>query len=197
MKTDESRAKDHKTVGGIIVASAMVAFLAIGCGKSTEQASNTAEEGAIASARSSATSEPAGDISTAAVAAATVPGTAEGSTSAESQIQYQSDTLPPEVAASATEVPVMPGSVVEITAEGSGDVTSIVLTDGLGQKVPFAYDAGASVWRVQYRVPIRAHTDRLGFSVTATNSANRFKRVWIFLNVQGGEAPDAKSDSGC
>jgi len=65
----------------------------------------------------------------------------------------------------------------------SGTVT---LTDGLGHKYPFAYDTDAKAWRVQYRVPIRTHVDKLGLSVTATSGTNRWKRVWVFLNVEGG-----------
>ncbi len=81
---------------------------------------------------------------------------------------------------------VAPGSVVEITAQASTDATSLMLTDRLGHKYPMVYDVDAKAWRVKYRVPLTTHIDRLGLSVTATNGSNRFKRIWVFLTIEGG-----------
>ena len=41
-----------------------------------------------------------------------------------------------------------------------------------------------------YRVPIRTRTERVGLSVTASTNSNRWRRVWVFMNVEpaGGEA---------
>ena len=84
--------------------------------------------------------------------------------------------------------------IIEITAEASTDATSLILMDRLGHKYPFSYDAEAKAWRVHYRVPLKTEVDRLGLSVTATSGTNRFKRVWVFLKIQGGVP--AESD-GC
>jgi len=94
--------------------------------------------------------------------------------------------LPPDVTAAGPDSMVAPGSVVEITAQASTDATSLMLTDRLGHKYPMVYDVDAKAWRVKYRVPLTTHIDRLGLSVTATNGSNRFKRIWVFLTIEGG-----------
>ena len=55
-------------------------------------------------------------------------------------------------------------------------------------------DTDAKAWRVHYRVPLKTHIDRLGLSITAANGTNRWKRVWVFLDIAGGVP--AESD-GC
>jgi hypothetical protein len=60
----------------------------------------------------------------------------------------------------------------------------MALSDGIGKPEPFYHDASANLWRVSYRVPLRPKQDRLGLSVTAENDLNRWRRVWIFLNVR-------------
>ena len=49
------------------------------------------------------------------------------------------------------------------------------------------YDSDAKGWRVAYRVPIATHQETVALSVTATNDAHHWKRVWVFLKIQGGE----------
>jgi len=90
----------------------------------------------------------------------------------------------PEVAASIGDTLVVPGGVVEITAEASEDVVEVVLQDDLGRKQPLGYDAEHKTWRTTYRVPMRVPTERLGLSVTARNDAHRWRRVWLFLGVR-------------
>ena len=168
----------------VITASAMVAFLALGCGEQKERAA--VETGASPAAAIEETSP--------AVVAAAGTATPEAGSTGEAGAANPADTVPPDVTAFGPDSLVVPGNVVEITAQASTDVTSMTLTDRLGQKYPMLYDTDAKAWRVQYRVPLKTHIDRLGLSVTATNGANRWKRVWVFLNIEGGVP--AESD-GC
>jgi hypothetical protein len=46
------------------------------------------------------------------------------------------------------------------------------------------------VWRAQDRVPLHPRHERFGVSVTARNDADRWRRVWVFLNVG---APDSSA----
>ncbi len=90
----------------------------------------------------------------------------------------------PDVVADIVDTLVTPGSVVEITAEGSSDITAVALQDGLGRRQAFAYDTDARVWRVSYRVPMRIPGERMGLSVTARNDAGRWHRVWVFVRTR-------------
>ena len=45
------------------------------------------------------------------------------------------------------------------------------------------YDESANLWRGLYRIPMRTNSDRFGISVTATNGADHWRRVWLFLTV--------------
>jgi hypothetical protein len=94
------------------------------------------------------------------------------------------DSLPPDVAATLSDEKVFTGTSVEITAKGSPDVDAVVLGDGNGGRAPFAYDSSADLWRVAYRVPVSPKSDRLALSVTARNAAGRWRRVWVFMNVE-------------
>jgi len=77
--------------------------------------------------------------------------------------------------------------VVEITALGSEDVTEVALSDGLGKRQPFTFDSTAKSWHTYYRVPMKIRGDRFGLAVTAKNGANRWRRVWTFLEVRADE----------
>jgi hypothetical protein len=167
----------------VITASAVVAFLALGCGEQKQAAIETGASPAAAVEQMSS-----------AVVAAAGTATPEAGAVGEGTGTNTAESLPPDVTAFAPDSAVVPGTIVEITAQASTDATSMTLTDRLGQKYPFLYDTDAKAWRVQYRVPLRTHIDRLGLSVTATNGANRWKRVWVFLSIQGGVP--AESD-GC
>jgi len=160
-----------------IAASMMVAFLAVGCGRGNKQ-----QAAATTGDRPIPASE---NVTTAAIVQASAV-TPEVATTQETQETVsQIDMLPPDVAPSVTDSLAIPGEVIEITAMASSDASSLVLTDALGKKYPFSYDPTSNEWRVSYRVPIKIHADRLGLSVTATNAGHRFKRVWVFLPVQG------------
>ena len=174
----------------LVVASLAVGFLAMGCGKQqTETAS--VQTGTIQTATAE---QPIaggkGTLPTTTLAAATPEG--------EGVAALATDSLPPDVVASASESLVKPGQIVEIAAEGSLDVVGVTLTDGLGKAAPLTYDQTAKCWRVLYRVPLGTATDRVGLSVTAKNGLERWRRVWVFLKVDHegaveheGAAPDS------
>jgi hypothetical protein len=163
----------------LITASLVVAFLALGCGEQKEHAAVV----------TNATPAAAMLQPTPAAVEATAP------TAQETQTGEKDTTeLPPDVTALIPDSLITPGNVVEITAQASTDATGLMLTDRLGIKYPFVYDMDAKAWRVQYRVPLNTHIDRLGLSVTATNGSNRFKRVWVFLKIEGGVPEEA---DGC
>ena len=62
----------------------------------------------------------------------------------------------------------------------------MALSDGRGDALPMVKDSTGNVWRVNYRVPLRPKTDRLGLAVTAKNEGNRWRRVWMFLRINDG-----------
>ena len=168
----------------LITASAVVAFLALGCGEQKDRAAVQTSAAPVASLEQPAS----------AVVAATGAVTPEAGLGGEGGSATSADSLPPDVTAFAPDSLVTPGNVVEITAQASTDATMLMLTDRLGHKYAFTYDTDAKAWRVHYRVPIQTRIDLLGLSVTATNGANRYKRVWVFLKIEGGVP--AESD-GC
>jgi hypothetical protein len=155
----------------VITATAVVAFLALGCGQQKQAAVETG-------ARTEQTSQ--------AIVASTGTPTPEAGLGGEGLQAGLVDSLPPDVTAFAPDTLIVPGAVVEITAQGSTDVTSMTLTDPIGHKYPMLYDIDAKAWRVHYRVPLKTHIDRLGLSITATNGTNRWKRVWVFMDIAGG-----------
>jgi hypothetical protein len=166
----------------MLAAPILLALVVLGCGEQKRQVA--AESGA---------GEPA--------AVETVTKNAAASTGAQGPATVQThggegvlptDALPPDVVATAPDTLAIPGSVVVLTALGSTDVTSVILTDGNGAKTPFIYDSESNLWRVSYRVPMRTTGERISLSVTASTEANRWKRVWVFLRVRGGE-----DESGC
>lgn len=166
----------------VITASLVVAFLALGCSEQKERATGETNATPIA----------AMEQTTPAVVAATGVPTPEAGPGGG--LTASADSLPPDVTAFAPDSLVTPGNVVEITAQASTDAATVTLTDRLGHKYPFVYDTEAKAWRVHYRVPIQTRIDKLGLSVTATSGANRWKRVWVFLGIEGGVPAEA---DGC
>lgn len=196
MEAKEFGAKGLAIGGTLILTGVAMAFLAIGCG---EQKSKTVAQRAEAEGITSGIME-TGAKTTPVVQASTEATTAEATTATEgtetpaAEATIPADALPPDVAASVTETIAAPGGVVEILAEGSPDVTAMTLTDAVGKKYPFEYQAATDRWRVLYRIPIRAHGEQLGLSVTAANGSNRWKRIWVFVDI--GEAKTTeKADS--
>ena len=188
MEAKEFGAKGLAISVTLILTGVAVAFLAIGCG---EQKSKTTVQRAEAEGITSGIME-TGAKTTPAVQASTETTSAEATTATEDTATPSADpaagtipvdALPPDVAASVTETIAAPGGVVEILAEGSPDVTAVTLTDAVGKKYPFEYQAATDRWRVLYRIPIRAHGEQLGLSVTAANGSNRWKRIWVFVDI--------------
>ena len=167
-----------------VTAAAAMAVLALGCGEQKQHAA--VETGAAPVDQAAQTP--------AVIAAASTTTPEAGVTTLVGDGKTTEDSLPPDVTAFAPDSSIVPGTIIEITADASTDATSLILTDRLGHKYPFAYDAEAKAWRVHYRVPLGTGVDRLGLSVTATTGANRFKRVWVFLKIQGGVPAEA---DGC
>jgi hypothetical protein len=103
---------------------------------------------------------------------------------AGSEVTDQGETLAPDVVVSAADTLVTPGQPLEIAARGTSDIVTLVLWDGINDKQAFTYDTATKLWRIDYRVPLQPGAQRIGLSVTARNAANRWRRVWLFLNVQ-------------
>jgi hypothetical protein len=161
------------TAGALSIAVFTLTFIALGCGN--HEVAQTATTGSGGDAI--AAEAPSGKI-----VVASVSDTAQHVVEGGEKLSASS--LPPDVDAAAADSLVVPGSVVEISAIASPDVVDMGLSDGLGKEQPFAYDSTMKVWRVFYRVPIRTTRERIGLSVTATNDGNRWRRVWVFLDVQ-------------
>jgi hypothetical protein len=102
--------------------------------------------------------------------------------------------LPPDVVASVSDTLVSPGDAVEVIVRGTPDVEQVLLWDGMGDRQALVYDESARTWSVTYRVPLRASIGRLGISLTATNGAGRWCRVWLFV-TNAAEMP-AKEGEG-
>jgi hypothetical protein len=160
--------------GPLAPALAALAFVAVGCGGGERAGTPVGASGGPEAVAASAASAAA---PLAVVAGPPVP-------DAERVAEVSNDSLPPDVAASVTDSLIVPGTIVEITAEGSPDVEEILLSDGIGRPQRFVYDPAADLWRASYRVPVRVAGDRLGLAVTAKNELHRWRRVWVFLSVQ-------------
>lgn len=173
----------------ILLASIVVAALAAGCGK---HADTQALGG-------TATTQPAGFEPTGEVTR-TLPDSAraEGGAPAGSGGTLSADSLPPDLSVSAPDSLLMPGVAVEIIARGTPDVIEVSLWDGIGKKQPMTYDSEGKVWKAFYRVPLRFSAERVALSVTAKNGANKWRRVWVNLQIQGERTeskPEAVSGS--
>lgn len=167
----------------------LLTLAAIGCGeqKKTASAELATTTGSNAVGGATAPAE-AAVVATAA--------TETGAAIENAGVEAQGDgSLPPDIVAMGPETVALPGTVVTIAAVGSPDVSSVVLTDRAGARTPFTYDSESNLWRAAYRVPLRAETDKLGLSVTATTEANRWKRVWVFLQLKEEDAKPVASPS--
>ena len=165
----------------LIAGSTFVALLAIGlacasCGKheSDQTAAASATPMSAVPAMQSGTPK--------AAETASVKTTAVKEQSTETMTSEES--VPPEVSTWASDTLVAPGSVIEIQAKASDDVKSVLLRDGIGRQQGFAYDSTAGIWHTLYRVPMLDEPGRLGVSVTARNEHNRWRRVWLFFQVE-------------
>lgn len=187
MKSIRSKSSSR---GRVILASAVLAVLAFGCGKHSEDQQASAS----------------GNATQAVAAEHTGPLTGSQGTSQGEAVEREetgevlsADSLPPEIAVSAPDTLVTPGSVVEITASASPDVVELTLSDGIHKPQLFTYDSpesGAGVWKTFYRIPMKIRGERVGLSVTAKNGVNRWRRVWVFMDVQKAEGQKALEQQG-
>jgi hypothetical protein len=180
--------------------SFLLLLVALGCNKEEKSISATnsdAPSAGVMATPAATTAGGRGTTTSAVTAGAIVNSAPREEASGQTPSAEQELTLPPEIVASSPDSLVVPGSIVEITAEGSPDVTEVILSDGRGQSRPFVFDAAANVWRASYRVPLRSLTERVALSATATNGGSQWKRVWIFLNVLPKQTAAGADGDGC
>jgi hypothetical protein len=151
----------------VLAVALAVGVLSCGCGAKSDQSVAAAQ-----SEPSYPVTQPAGAMA--------VPASAITSGVME-QPAVTADSLPPDVAVSVDDTQVLAGVPIEITAEGSPDVVTVTLSDGIHQKQVFTRDSSDGSWRTLYRVPLKLSEDRLGLAITAKNGAGRWRRVWVFL----------------
>ena len=166
--------------GGLLIAAVTMAVVFIACGSNDRGAVQHASVTPVA---------PAGYTPPAPKVAATPAEPSPVATASR-------DSLAPEVRAHALYTTVSPGGVIEVEAEASPDVASMVLDDGHGHKQAFARDAANGVWRAYCRAPMRP-VERLGLAVIAKNGVERWRRVWVFVRVepeQAAEPADSSAD---
>lgn len=165
------------TWGGATLLALVATFMLLqGCGSRSSHRTATVTRTA---------SEPA--LTTAVAASNPVPSGEQGLAVEDLSQVEDPGAVPPDVIATVSDTFVTPGQAVEVRVEGTSDITEMALSDGRGDAIPMVKDAIGDTWRVGYRVPLRPGTERLGLGVTAKNQANRWRRVWVFLEVGGGE----------
>ena len=173
------------TWGGATLLALVATFMLLqGCGSRSSHRTATVTRTA---------SEPA--LTTAVAASNPVPSGAQGLAVEDLSRVEDPGAVPPDVIATVSDTFVTPGQAVEVRVEGTSDITEMALSDGRGDAIPMVKDAIGDTWRVGYRVPLRPGTERLGLGVTAKNQANRWRRVWVFLEVGGGE-PKVEAPAG-
>jgi hypothetical protein len=99
-----------------------------------------------------------------------------------------STALQPDFVVSVLDTLVLPGQVVEFTAQGTKDLVSLTLNDGRDRPVAMLCEPGGDTWHAQYRVPLQPRHERFGVSLTGRNEAGRWRRTWVFLHVAKSDA---------
>jgi len=186
----------------LMAASIAIVLMAVGCGREETHSAVGAATGGEKGVTRMATSQTGGPRGEAVAGVALTAATPEAGLSGDEAIggeaaetptsgagaSNHADSEPPDVIASIADSLVVPGGVVEVTAEASPDVVQVTLNDGIGKPKPLVYDAGAGLWRTTYRVPLKAGTQRVGFSITARNGREQWRRVWVFPSAPREEA---------
>jgi len=95
--------------------------------------------------------------------------------------------LPPDLVAAVSDTFVTAGQPIEVTVQGTPDVSERALADGRGDFLPMVRDSLDNIWRVDYRVPLKPRQSRIGLSVTAKNEHGKWARRWVFLTVDDGK----------
>ncbi len=168
-------------LGSMTGALAITLALLAGCGNSDKGSTRTANAHVVLESPSSTV-----------VASNEVPHIYGPATGEEAEARMRQtfgtpESAPPDVVVSPFDTVVTPGQAIEVAVEGTSDVTELALSDGHGDALPMVRDSTGSVWRVNYRVPLRPRQERLALSVTAKNDHQRWRRVWFFLNVNDGK----------
>jgi len=166
----------------LVAATSIASFAIVGCGGSQDEPVSHSE------------SSTSSDQVTQAVPAIGPSSPSPAMVASESRVRVMSafpDSLPPEIQASAVDEIVSGGSVVEIVAQGSPDVTEVVLWDGIGKKQTMTFDSTTGRWRTYYRVPLKSSQEPIGLSVTAKTHSQRWRRVWVFLKFESPETVDS------
>ncbi|HET9951456.1 MAG TPA: hypothetical protein VFS09_06635 [Candidatus Eisenbacteria bacterium] len=185
----------------LLAASLAIVLMAVGCGREETNASAGATSGASKGVTRVAASQTGGPreeavggialTSATPEAPAAEAGSGEGesteSPTYEGSAASQAASEPPDVVASIADSVAVPGAVVTVVATGSPDVVSMTLADGIGKTKALAYDSSAGVWTTTYRVPLRASSERVGFSITARNAHQQWRRVWLFPAARPAE----------
>ena len=112
-----------------------------------------------------------------------------GGSSQQAQVgsSDESMSVPPDAVVAVSDTFVTAGQPIEVVAQGTSDVTEMAVSDGRGDALPMVRDSTGDTWRVNYRVPLRPKTDRLGLAVTAKNDTHMWRRVWVFLQIDDGK----------
>lgn len=179
----------------LLAASFAIVLMAVGCGRQETQASGAAGGAKVETKMaSSQTGGPRDEaVASTAMAGQTPQAETGGETVSGGVMETPSDgehtarsaaSEPPDVIASIADSLIVPGGIVEVTAQASPDVVAVTLTDGISKPKAMSYDPATSVWRTSYRIPLRAATERVGISITATNPQRQWRRVWIFTKSQ-------------
>ena len=179
--TERRRAMITAWVGGTVIALVAALLVLEGCGGGDAHSTRAANADVVMSA-------PAGTV----VASNELPHTYGPATGEEAQRRLVAsngspESVAPDAIVSVSDTLVSPGQPIVVTVEGTSDVTEMALSDGHGDPLPMVRDSTQGVWRVNYRVPLRPRQERLGLAVTAKNDAHRWRRVWLFLQVDSGK----------
>jgi hypothetical protein len=184
----------------LLAASIAIVLMAVGCGREEGHANSgaTVEKGVTRVAESQ-TGGPRDEATAGMALTSTSPDAQPGqgesteATTVDGNKASQATSEPPDVVASIADSLAIPGSVVTVIATGSPDVVAMMLSDGLGRPKALTYDTGTNVWKTSYRVPLKASAARLGFSITATNAHQQWRRVWVFPAQRDDVACDSDS----
>ncbi len=171
--------------GDLVVASFAVAaaiVLLSGCGgeKSGSSVAQTTPQPAVENAVPAVATTPAAPALNAALGSGATRG---GAVVAGERAKDTDASLPPEIALGEIDTLVTPGQAVHVTVYGTPDIVDLSLSDGRNDHQALVHDAQHDTWSVDYRVPLRSKSDRIGLAVTAKNATNRWRRVWVFLKI--------------
>jgi hypothetical protein len=188
----------------LLAASIVIVLMAVGCGREENHASagaTSTESKGVTRVAESQTGGPRGEaVGGIALTSAEPAQPADGvandraateTSNLEGSAASQAVSEPPDVVASIADSIAAPGSVVTVTATASSDVVTMTLADGLGKPKALTYDAGANLWKTTYRVPLKESSARLGFSITAANAHQQWRRVWVFPKSERARSESA------